>query len=51
VDEARIELLVGAQMPELQPVRVVDVRVAPHHLAVDVPDVGAEGGWEAGGFA
>ena len=51
VDEARIELLVGAQMPELKPVRVVDVRVAPHHLAVDVPDVGAEGGGESGGFA
>ena len=51
MDEARVQLLIRAQMPELQPVSVVDVRVGAHHLAVDVADVRAEGGREAGCFA
>jgi len=51
VDEARVELLVGAQMPEFQPVSVVDVSVAAHHLAVDVADVAVEVLWEARGLA
>lgn len=38
-------------MPELHPVRVVDVRVAAEHLAVDVADVGAEVWGEIGRFA
>lgn len=42
VDEAGVELLVGAQVPELHPVAVVDVGVAAQHLAVDVADVGTE---------
>lgn len=46
VDKAGIELLVGAQVPVLHPVAVVDVGVAAHHLAVNVADVGSEVGWE-----
>lgn len=43
VDEARVELLVRVDVPEgLQPVAVVDVRVAPHHLPVDALDVALE---------
>lgn len=51
VDEARVELLVGTQVPELEPVAVVDVGVAAQHLAVDVADVAAEVGWEVAGLA
>jgi len=36
VNEARVELFVRVHVPEgLQPVAVVDVRIAAHHLAVD----------------
>ena len=39
--EARVELLVRIQVPErLQPVAVVQVRVAAHHLPVYAADVG-----------
>ena len=44
MDEARVELLVRIHVPErLEPVAMVDVCVAPHHLAVDALDVGLEG--------
>src|SRR5690242_5557326 len=40
VDEARVKLLVGIDVPErLQPVSVVDMCVAAHHLPVDALDV------------
>lgn len=40
MDETRVELLVRVDVPErFQPVAVVDVCVAPHHLAVDTLDV------------
>lgn len=51
MDEASVELLVRAQVPELEPVGVVNVGVAAEHLAVDVADVAGEGGGEAGGLA
>ncbi len=52
MDETCVELLVCAYVPErLQPVPVVDVCVASHHLPVDAFDVAFEGLWEAGGFA
>ena len=52
MDKARVQLLVRAHVPErLQPVPVVDVRVAPHHLPVDALDVTLEGLREAGGLA
>lgn len=46
VNEAGIELLVSAQVPELHPMRVVDVCVASKHLAVDVSDIAAKVGGE-----
>lgn len=46
VNEASIELLVSAQVPELHPMRVVDVCVTPKHLAVDVSNIAAKVGWE-----
>jgi hypothetical protein len=52
VDEARVELLVGVDVPEgLQPVAVVDVGVAAHHLAVDALDIRLECLGEAGRLA
>lgn len=51
MDEARVELLVGAQVPELEPVAVVDVCVAPQHLPIDVADLGPKVGGEVAGLA
>jgi hypothetical protein len=52
VDEARVELLVGVDVPEgLQPVAVVDVGVAAHHLAVDALDIRLECLGETGRLA
>lgn len=52
MNEACVQLLVRAYVPErLQPVAVVDVGVAPHHLAVDGFDVALEGFGKTGGFA
>ena len=52
MDEARVELLVGARVPErIEPVAMVNVCIAAHHLAVDALDVGLEGFGEARGLA
>lgn len=51
VDETRVELSVRVQIPAVQPVGVVDVRVAPEHLPIHVPQLGREGVWEPGCFA
>lgn len=52
MDEACVELLVRAHVPEwLQPVSVVDMCVASHHLPVDRLDVPFEGFGEARRFA
>lgn len=42
VNEAGIELFISAQVPELHPMRVVDVCIAPKHLAVDVSNIAAK---------
>lgn len=40
VNEARVELLVGVEVPEgVEPVPVVEVGIASHHLAVDTTNV------------
>lgn len=51
VDEAGVELPPCAQVPELEPVAVVDVCVAAQHLAVDVADLGRERGREVAALA
>lgn len=51
MDEAGVELLVSTQVPELEPMGVVDVSVASKHLAVNVTDVVCELGREARGLA
>lgn len=51
VNEACVQLLVRAHVPEwLQPVPVVDMSIATHHLPIDTLDIRFEGLWEAGGF-
>lgn len=41
VDEASVELLVGIDVPEgVQPMAVINVGIATHHLAVDAFDIG-----------
>jgi hypothetical protein len=40
VNEARVQLLVSAHMPEgIQPMTVVNMGIAAHHLAVDALDI------------
>lgn len=52
MDEAGVELLVGVHVPErVQPMAMVDVGVAAHHLAVDRLDVGFKGLRETGGLS
>lgn len=52
MDETSVELFVCVDIPErIQPVAVVDMRVASHHLAVDAFDVALEGLREPGGFS
>lgn len=51
MDEAGVELLVSTQVPELEPMCVVDVGVATEHLAVDIADVVCELGREARSLA
>lgn len=51
VDEAGVQLLVSAQMPELKPMSVVDVSITTQHLAVNVADVVCELRREARGLA
>lgn len=52
MNKARVELLVCARVPErVEPVAVVDVSVASHHLAVNALDIGLKGFGEARGLA
>lgn len=52
VDEARVQLLVSTHMPEgIQPVAVVNVGIAAHHLAVDALDIALERIGKSGGLA
>jgi hypothetical protein len=47
VDEVGVDVLLHAQMPEwLDPMAVVDVGIATHHLTVDAADVRFEVFWE-----
>jgi hypothetical protein len=52
VDKARVELLVRIDVPEgLEPMAVVNVRIAPHHLAINTLDVALERLGKARGLA